>query len=141
MTWYSVCSKEENLESQIQSVVDELEKCREDQKRPKGVTVIEYAEVQPKLTSNSEMIKFLRKQVKEKESSLECPVCLEIASVPIFACPEMHLICSSCCPKLKERPECRAKYQNPPRRHRFREETAVELKKLRAELLQHTLST
>ena len=136
-----LCLQEENIESQIESVKDELEKCREDQQRLEGVTVTESSEVRSKSNSNSEMIQFLRMQVKEKESSLECPVCLEVASVPIFACPEMHLICSSCCPKLKECPECRAKYQNPPRRHRFREETAVELKKLRAELLQHTLST
>ena len=48
----------------------------------------------------------------------------------------MHLICSSCRPKVKECPECRVAYQGPPRRHRYAEKTAEELKKLKEEFAQ-----
>ena len=40
------------------------------------------------------------KKIGVKERELECPVCLDIASVPIFMCDESHLICSSCYPKV-----------------------------------------
>ena len=42
--------------------------------------------------SSARMVDFLTKSIKEKESDLECPVCLETAEVPIYMCPEMHLI-------------------------------------------------
>ena len=84
------------------------------------------------------VIDFLAKSVKEKEADLECPVCLETAEVPIYTCQEMHLICSHCRPQLTDCPECRAPYQGQPRRHRYAEKTATELKKLREELAQLT---
>ena len=61
---------------------------------------------------------FLSKAIKEKEADLECPVCFETAEAPIFACQEMHLICSNCRPMFKECPECRMPYQAQLRRHR-----------------------
>ena len=42
--------------------------------------------------STARMVDFLTKSIKEKESDLECPVCFETAEVPIYMCPEMHLI-------------------------------------------------
>ena len=36
--------------------------------------------------------------MKEK---LECPICFDLASAPIFCCLEQHLICSDCLPKVK----------------------------------------
>ena len=84
------------------------------------------------------VLDFLSKSIEEKKKDLECPVCLETAEVPIYTCQEMHLICSHCRPKLRECPECRAPYQAQPRRHRYAEKTAVELKKLREEFAQLT---
>eukprot|EP00939_MAST-03C_sp_MAST-3C-sp1_P003429 g3429.t1 len=40
-------------------------------------------------------------------SILECPVCFEHMMPPIYQCPEGHLICNVCRPKLKKCPTCR----------------------------------
>ena len=32
------------------------------------------------------MVEFLSKSIQEKEVSLECPVCLEVAQAPIYTC-------------------------------------------------------
>ena len=91
-----------------------------------------------KVISNTEshrFIQFLKKKIVEKKALLECPVCLETASVPIYACKKMHLICSSCYPKLETCPECRTEFSNPASsRNRLREETLEELRKLEQEL-------
>ena len=42
--------------------------------------------------TTARMVDFLTKSIQEKESDLECPVCFETAEVPIYMCPEMHLI-------------------------------------------------
>ena len=80
--------------------------------------------------NTSRVTDFLVQSIKEKEADLECPVCFETASVPIFMCSEMHLICNRCRPKIKECPECRLPYSGQPKRHRFAEKTAEELEEL-----------
>ena len=85
-------------------------------------------------TSGPELTDFLAKSIKEKEAELECPVCLETAEEPIYMCPESHLICSTCRPRVKECLLCRVVYPAPLRRHRYAERTAQDLIKLRAEL-------
>ena len=42
---------------------------------------------------NNKMIAFLTKSIEEKETALECPVCLETAKAPIFMCKQQHLVC------------------------------------------------
>ncbi|XP_010454972.1 PREDICTED: E3 ubiquitin-protein ligase SINA-like 7 [Camelina sativa] len=37
---------------------------------------------------------------------LECPICFETMTIPIFQCDNGHLACSSCCPKLSKCPSC-----------------------------------
>ena len=88
---------------------------------------------EPPKENTSRLLDFLAASIKEKESDLECPVCFETADIPIFMCTEMHLICSTCKPKVKECPECRVPYSGPPKRHRYAEKTAEELKKLKSE--------
>ena len=78
---------------------------------------------------SSQMVKFLEELIMQKESNLECPVCLEVtfifplnfkniilaifwrqvARVPIFGCSQFHLICASCKskPGMTECPQCR----------------------------------
>ena len=98
--------------------------------------------VQPSRASggDSEMIGFLKQAIAEKEEDLICPICLEAAQTPIFTCPDSHLICSSCVPKLKaqECPQCRVALPHPLRRHRFAEKSAAELEKLRHEMAKLT---
>ena len=89
----------------------------------------------PRETSTSvdvQMVAFLRQTISRKEEDLLCPVCLEIAQTPIFTCPDSHIICSACVPKLKaqECPQCRVELPNPLKRDRFAEKTAVELEEL-----------
>jgi len=53
-------------------------------------------------------IEFMERQILELEEELECPVCLEVATVaPIYKCPDDHLLCRICRPKLSECPQCR----------------------------------
>ena len=98
--------------------------------------------VQPSRASggDSEMVDFLKQAIAEKEEDLICPICLEAAQTPIFTCPDSHLICSSCVPKLKaqECPQCRVTLPHPLRRHRFAEKSAAELEKLRHEMAKLT---
>eukprot|EP00092_Neocalanus_flemingeri_P026640 GFUD01028875.1.p1 GENE.GFUD01028875.1~~GFUD01028875.1.p1 ORF type:complete len:813 (-),score=199.48 GFUD01028875.1:264-2702(-) len=89
--------------------------------------------VNPPKENTSRLLDFMAGSIKEKENDLECPVCFETADVPIFMCSEMHLICSSCYPKIRECPECRVPYIGAAKRHRYAEKTAEELRKLRKE--------
>merc|ERR1719195_906547 len=88
-----------------------------------------------------EIQKFLdniNNKIETKERDLECPICMEVCTAPIFCCDEQHIICSSCRPKVSVCPECREPYPEKPRRHRFAEKAARDLDALlleRAELL------
>ena len=74
--------------------------------------------------------------IEKKEKDLECPVCLVTASVPIFSCPENHLICAVCRPQMNECPECRVEYRDDkkPRRHRYAEKMVEELDIMKKEI-------
>ena len=39
--------------------------------------------------------------IASREKELECPVCMEVASPPLFCCEDQHVICSQCRPKVK----------------------------------------
>ena len=71
--------------------------------------------------SKESVYSFLDEIIKKKEEELECPVCLDTAKSPICSCPESHLICSVCLPKLDKCPVCREKFGNPRKRHRYAE--------------------
>ena len=62
------------------------------------------AETQPLATEvfqqNQRLLEFINTKIEAKEKELECPVCFEVASAPIYMCEELHLICSSCRPKV-----------------------------------------
>ena len=79
---------------------------------------------------NTDFLSFIEESIKEKENELECPVCLEIARVPIFMCGDSHLVCSTCLPQLSACPECRKPYPRNPKRHRYAEKLVDEIKKL-----------
>ena len=49
---------------------------------------------------NLQLIEFIESKIEAKEEELACPVCLEVASPPIFTCSDLHLICSDCKPKV-----------------------------------------
>ena len=98
---------------------------------------------------NLQLIEFISSKILAKEEELECPVCFEVASPPIFACNDLHLICSHCRPKVSNTfetssqlglgwithfafqvsicPECREPYPEKGKRHRYAEKAAEEL--------------
>jgi len=76
---------------------------------------------------NLQLIEFIESKIEAKEEELACPVCLEVASPPIFTCSDLHLICSDCKPKVSICPECREPYPEKAKRHRYAEKAAEEL--------------
>jgi len=85
----------------------------------------------------AELISLLDNQIREKLDALECPVCLSPASAPIYACPESHIICSNCLPRLSLCGVCRVDLrsvtagQSLVKRHRYAEKMEEEVKKLK----------
>lgn len=74
-------------------------------------------------------------ELREIETELECPVCMEISRPPIYQCEEGHIICSSCKPLLTDCPHnCGKKYSEPPIRCRFAEKLS---NKYAAQLAKH----
>ena len=51
---------------------------------------------------NVKLLDYVNDQIEAKEKELECPVCLEVASVPIFRCEELHIICLDSRPKVRK---------------------------------------
>ena len=43
----------------------------------------------------------------DMEAELECPICFELSRPPIFQCPEGHIICGACRPRVSRCPVCR----------------------------------
>jgi len=78
---------------------------------------------------SQEMLDILKKQITGKRRELECPVCLEESSPPIFTCAAQHLVCGNCRPSLKECVVCRVPYQEMSR-HRYAERDHKELVEL-----------
>ena len=46
------------------------------------------------------VMEYMNDQIESKEKELECPVCMEVASAPLFCCDDQHLICAECRPKV-----------------------------------------
>merc|ERR1719234_1454903 len=65
------------------------------------------------------------------EAELECPICLELSRPPIYQCPEGHIICSQCRPKVTRCPVCRFVFHGTPAiRNRYIERLAMKYFKL-----------
>ena len=78
----------------------------------------------------NQMIAFLDRTIAMKEEELECPVCYELPAPPIYKCPEDHLICNRCRPKLQQCPQCKLVYPHKYQVHRYAERDLMELKDL-----------
>ena len=80
-----------------------------------------------------ELMAMVEAGIREKMAVLECPVCLETATSPIYSCPEAHVLCSTCLPRLERCGVCRtdlrssAPGQAVVRRHRWAETVEGEL--------------
>ena len=57
------------------------------------------------------LVQVLSSYISSKESTLECPVCYSVPSLPIYRCPNNHIICKICLPRLSKKcPTCRTRY-------------------------------
>lgn len=91
-------------------------------------------QVENKLRGNrrKERLLTIHTQILRLQTNLECPICAETASTPIYQCREGHTVCSSCVYKIARCPMCR---QDGPVnvRNRYAENDSQELAKLLAE--------
>ena len=142
-------NKKERLENYIEAEMERTKskeneikrKIKETKEKIKALVIMDTEAVVVEIEQNTEnyakqmLLDFLTNSIKEKENDLECPVCLEIATIPIYSCQESHLICSTFRPKVLECPECRIEYRDNEmlRRHRYAEKTASELERLKEE--------
>ena len=116
-------TKSKMIETQIKNEVDKLE----DNIKSVQMKIKDTKDCKEPENQNSNMVKFLDNSIETKKKVLECPVCFEVAKVPIFSCSESHLVCQTCRPKLKQCPECRVEYNGEKKRHRYAEMIATEL--------------
>ena len=90
--------------------------------------------------TNKNLLALVEGQISEMEEELECPVCFEVSdTAPIFKCPEDHLMCRSCRPRLSVCPLCRAQLGHKYQRFRGAERLAERLQALRTELESATI--
>ena len=90
--------------------------------------------MQTSVPIDAEMVDYLKQTIAKKEEDLLCPVCLETSQIPIFTCPDSHILCSNCVTKVSMCPQCREELPKPLKRHRFAEKTAKELEELKQKL-------
>ena len=49
--------------------------------------------MQTSVPIDGEMVDYLKQTIAKKEEDLLCPVCLETSQIPIFTCPDSHILC------------------------------------------------
>ena len=59
---------------------------------------------------NPHVLQLLGKQLDTLQQDLQCPICLNVCTLPIYTCPEQHPVCSTCRPKLEICGVCRETY-------------------------------
>jgi len=114
------------------------------EKQPEGINETNGAQALPtdemrNSDDRQQLIDYITNTIDYLRQRLECPVCLYTMEPPIYQCPEGHLICATCKPKLKKCPECRIGYNTdsipfrfrlhdtPDKRHRYAEKDAERL--------------
>jgi len=113
---------EEEMEETVVVASDRLE--RENDDLVKATTM-----------KNQAIRDFLNATILEKEALLECPVCFQTATPPIYKCSKEHLICCQCFPRMKNNkcPTCRTEFSKNGSDNvfRFAEENWKELQKMK----------
>jgi hypothetical protein len=108
------------IQDNIQKIEIELNSDQDDkEKSPKCGTV--KTDIIAKRTQQ------IASEIEEKERDLECPVCFEICSPPIFMCHLSHQICKQCGPKVNVCPQCRQPYRKHRQRHKEKEKKSNQL--------------
>ena len=135
--WERVKELEEN-EVRIEEENEKLQERIEQLEASNGA----WADLKVVQETNKNLLALIEGQISEMEEELECPVCFEVSySAPIFKCPEDHLMCRSCRPRLSVCPLCRAQLGHKYQRFRGAERLAERLQALRTELESATTCT
>jgi len=122
-------AKSRILKQQIELSKDDIEKSR------KKVDMIQnqiddvFKSKASSATESDPFLNHLDKQITQKSAELECPVCFTVCQPPILRCPEFHLVCCECWPRMKVCGECRTPYEGRMR-HRYAERGHQELQDL-----------
>ena len=133
--WERVKELEEN-EVRIEEENEKLQEQIEQLEASNGA----WADLKVVQETNKNLLALIEGQISEMEEELECPVCFEVSySAPIFKCPEDHLMCRSCRPRLSVCPLCRAQLGHKYQRFRGAERVAQRLQALRTELESATI--
>ena len=133
--WERVKELEEN-EVRIEEENEKLQERIEQLEASNGA----WADLKVVQETNKNLLALIEGQISEMEEELECPVCFEVLdTAPIFKCPEDHLMCRSCRPRLSVCPLCRAQLGHKYQRFRGAERVAQRLQALRTELESATI--
>ena len=89
-------SDNKQAKRQLEKEIEDIKAKRESQ-RSQETERNKIEELQPE---NLRLLEYIDSKIEAKEKELECPVCFEVASVPIFCCDDQHIICSDCRPKV-----------------------------------------
>ena len=84
---------------EIKGKIEALDKVKTLQPKTPELLVEIDRQIKAKLVGHIEEID---RQIEAKEKELECPICFDVASPPIFRCDELHIICSDCRPKVEK---------------------------------------
>ena len=81
---------------QLEKEIEDI-KARQERQKSEEMARNKIEKLQPE---NLRLLEYIDGKIEAKEKELECPVCFEVASVPIFCCDDQHIICSDCRPKV-----------------------------------------
>jgi len=117
------------LKQQIDLSKEEIEKSRQRVEMIKDKIDNVFKSKASSATESDPFLSHLEKQISQKTTELECPVCFIVCQPPILRCPEFHLVCGECWPRMRVCGECRAPYEGRMR-HRYAERGHQELQDL-----------
>ena len=102
--------KKNKLEKFIEEKVSENKKSKRGLEKEIKEIKVRFKETQRARKSEAQpeslklLMEYINDQIESKEKELECPVCMEVASAPLFCCDDQHLICAECRPKVRSLP-------------------------------------
>ena len=129
---YELKTEKTKLLEAIQRIKVDMNKDKEDDATEnENVKKIELPDLKLEKTNK------LMKEIEEKERDLECPICFELCTKPIYMCDFSHQICKSCRPKMTLCPQCREPYKKHKIRNKEKEQTSNNLKQLYRKMKVH----
>ena len=91
-------SEKKTAKRQLEKEIEEIKVGLKETERVSADCCSKSKEAQPERLEL--LLEYINGQIESKEKELECPVCLAVASPPLFCCDDQHLICAECRPKV-----------------------------------------